>query len=41
MVNVGHITAVDKTLRTIKMMNNQSFPVSIRLMPGLMAYISK
>jgi len=41
MVNIAHVAAVDKTLRTIKMMNSQQFPVSVRLMPGLMSHISK
>jgi two-component system, LytTR family, response regulator len=41
MVNVRHVATVDKAMRTIKMMNNQAFPVSVRLMPSLMSFISK
>jgi two-component system, LytTR family, response regulator len=41
MVNIAKIVSVDKTLRTIKMINNSLFPVSVRLMPGLMQHIRK
>jgi two-component system LytT family response regulator len=41
MVNVTKIAKVDKAMRTIKMTNDQLFPVSVRLMPDLMSYISK
>jgi two-component system, LytTR family, response regulator len=41
MVNITQIAKVDKALRTIRMTNNQQFPVSVRLMPDLMSHISK
>lgn len=40
-VNISKIASVDKAMRMIRMINNQLFPVSVRLMAGFMSQILK
>lgn len=40
-VNTSKIASIDKAMRTIRMINNQLFPVSVRLMSGFMSQIVK
>jgi two-component system, LytTR family, response regulator len=41
MVNISQIAKVDRSLRTIMMLNNQQFAVSVRSMPELMSHVNK